>query len=549
MAVARVLVVDDDPALLQALPEALALRIGDLTVDTSDSASDALARIAETDYDAIVSDIKMPGMDGLALLGEIRRLRPSTPTLLMTGHGEHDLALQALRGGAYDFIQKPIERDYFIAALSRAVQVRQMSRKIANQQADLERHANELERTVEERTHELREANRIKDEFLATLSHELRTPLNSILGWIQLLRGGVLNKEAAIRAVTTIERNTKSLAQIIDDLLEVSRIITGKFKLEVRPMELGAIVEAALDAVRPAVDAKSIELHLSIEPIGLVMGDASRLQQVVWNLLSNAIKFTPNGGRVEVRLQELPSNARITVIDSGEGISADFLPYVFDRFRQADSTFTRRHGGLGLGLAIVRHLVEMHGGSVRADSQGEGKGASFTVTLPLLKARRGFAESYSQIPAGHPCAAEVTLAGLRVLIVDDEADARELLTAMLEQCGAQVTAVPSAADAIDCLRDRPGESMPDVLISDIGMPGLDGFELISRIRAMAPDSGGAIPAIALTAYARPEDRARVLEAGYQLHVPKPVEPARLSELVADLAGMTSKGSRRTGAAP
>src|SRR5262249_53835141 len=316
----NVLIVDDDPALLNALPETLRLRLGPMSIDTCDSARTAITRITESDYDAIVSDIKMPGMDGLALLAEVKALRPDVPTLLITGHGEHDLALQALRAGAYDFVQKPIDREYFVAALSRAIQMRQMSRQIENQRSALERYASELERIVEERTHELREANRIKDEFLATLSHELRTPLNSILGWAQLLRGGALSGEAAQRALQTVVRNTKSLAQIIDDLLDVSRIITGKLRLEARQFELAPVIEAAIDALRLATDAKGINLSVGIEPdVGIILGDTSRIQQVVWNLLSNAIKFTPNGGSVEVRLERVGAQGNITLAHNGEG--------------------------------------------------------------------------------------------------------------------------------------------------------------------------------------------------------------------------------------
>lgn len=526
----RVLIVDDDPALLMALPETLGLKLPSLAVDTADSAAAALARIAETDYDAIVTDIKMPGMDGLALLKEIRVLRPTTPTLLITGHGDHDLAIQALRGGAYDFIQKPIDRDYFVAALSRAVQIRQMSRRIDEQQAALERHAHELERVVDERTHDLREANRIKDEFLATLSHELRTPLNSMFGWIHLLREGALDQETAQRAIRTIERNTRSLAEIISDLLEVSRIITGKLKLDAHPIELGPVIEAALEAVRPAIDAKDINLQLSIDsPVGEVLGDPARLQQVVWNLLSNSIKFTPAGGRVGVRLEAIGADVCITVSDNGAGISEDFLPYVFDRFRQADSTFTRKHGGLGLGLAIVRHLVELHGGTVYAESPGEGKGATFAATFPLLESVDPASVRHGSTTALKPAG---TLDGLRVLIVDDEADARELLSAILEQRGAEVTTAASAAEALSCL--EANGRLPDVLVSDLGMPREDGFDLIRKVRTLEPERGGRIPAIALTAYARSEDRARALAAGYEMHVSKPVEPAQLSNALGDL---------------
>jgi len=523
------LIVDDDPALLTALPEALHLRKAALTVDTCSSASEALKRIAETDYDAIVSDIKMPGMDGLALLSEIKVLRPSTPVLLITGHGEHDLTMQALRGGAYDFIQKPIDREYFLAALTRAIQVRQMSREIEDQRTALERYAIELERTVELRTRELREASRIKDQFLATLSHELRAPLNSILGWAQLLRSQRLDEQTGERALRTIVRNTRSLAEIIDDLLDVSRIITGNLKLEARPIALVPIIEAAIDSISLAADAKRIDLNTCVDPAaGLVLGDPNRLQQVVWNLLSNAIKFTPAGGTVEVKLEKTPSEARITVADTGEGISTAFLPYVFDRFRQADSTFTRKHGGLGLGLAIVRHLVEIHGGSVAAHSAGEGRGALFTVTLPLAKTGIEGHSSPRTPSDGFDLRA---LEGLRVLIADDELDARELLATVLEQRGAVVATVGSASDAIDWLANNPP---PDVLVSDIGMPGEDGFDLISRVRAIAFERRAEIPAIALTAYARPEDRDRVLAAGYQSHLPKPIEPDVLASAIADL---------------
>ncbi|HYV07873.1 MAG TPA: response regulator [Blastocatellia bacterium] len=528
MSEVRVLIVDDDAALLIALPETLELKMPTLAVDTADSAAAALARVQETDYDAIVSDIKMPGMDGLALLEEIRALRPHTPTLLITGHGDHDLAIRALRGGAYDFIQKPIDRDYFVAALSRAIQLRQMGRRIDEQQQALERHAHELEGIVEERTHELREANRIKDEFLATLSHELRTPLNSMFGWIHLLREGGLDNETAARAIRTIERNTKSLAEIISDLLEVSRIITGKLMMDVHPIGLGHVIEAAIDAVRPAIEAKDIDLRLTIDPsVGEVLGDPSRLQQVVWNLLSNAIKFTQAGGRVDVTLEGIEGSARITVTDNGIGISDAFLPYLFDRFWQADSTFSRKHGGLGLGLAIVRHLVELHGGTVNVESPGEGEGATFVVSLPLL----GGVASARLSPTGAVTNSGM-LGGLRVLIVDDEPDARELLSAILEQRGAQVTTAASAAEALDHLRGNGGP--PDVLVSDLGMPSEDGFDLIRKIRTLDPEHGGRIPAIALTAYARSEDRARALAAGYEMHVSKPVEPAQLTNAVDDL---------------
>ena len=386
-------------------------------------------------------------------------------------------------------------------------------------------------------------ANRLKDEFLATVSHELRTPLNSILGWAQLMRTGTLDGSSSARALMTIERNTKTLAQIIEDLLDVSRIITGKLRLDVRPVELDSVVEAALEAIHPATDAKNIKLEVSLDSgVGAVSGDAGRLQQIVWNLLSNAIKFTPSGGQVSVKLERVASRARITVSDSGEGIGEEFLPYVFDRFRQADSTFSRMHGGLGLGLAIVRHLVELHGGSVGADSPGKERGATFTVSFPLLAPERNADVHPGQlVDSGQPSLEEPKdLAGLSVMIVDDEHDARELLVAMLELRGASVIAVSSAAEALETLSKATNGSRPDVLVSDIGMPGADGFDLIAMVRAMGPERGGDIPAIALTAYASEEDRARVMAAGFQRHVAKPVEPSSLATAVASLARPTAK---------
>jgi len=385
-------------------------------------------------------------------------------------------------------------------------------------------------------------ANRLKDEFLATVSHELRTPLNSILGWAQLMRTGTLDSSSSTRALLTIERNTKTLAQIIDDLLDVSRIITGKLRLDVQPVELDAVVESALEATRPATDAKNIRLEVALDSgVGAVSGDPGRLQQIVWNLLSNAIKFTPSGGRVAIRLERVGSRARITVSDSGEGISEAFLPFVFDRFSQADSTFTRPHGGLGLGLAIVRHLVELHGGSVSADSAGKGQGAAFTVSFPLSTAEWIADNEDEQVEVSpRPAGDAKELAGLSVMIVDDELDARELLVVMLEQRGAEVIAASSAAEALAALENATNGSIPDVLVSDIGMPGQDGFDLISKVRAMDPARGGNIPAIALTAYARSEDRARVLAAGFQHHVAKPVGPSSLAMAVAKLARRSSK---------
>lgn len=382
-------------------------------------------------------------------------------------------------------------------------------------------------------------ANRLKDEFLATVSHELRTPLNAILGWVQLLRKGNLDSAKTAHALETIERNARSQNQLIEDILDVSRIITGQLRLNVRPVELVYVIEAALDSVRLAAEAKAIRLTNVLDPAaGPVTGDSERLQQVVWNLLSNSIKFTPKGGCVQVRLGRVHSHVEITVSDTGQGISTEFLPYIFERFRQADPSSTRSHSGLGLGLAIVRQLVELHGGTIKADSPGVGEGATFTVHLPLMVLRTIEASSgsllYPTVGGEVPLNSSLILENLRVLVVDDEVDAREMLTAMLEHSGAEVKAVASVSEALESFELLT----PDVLVSDIGMPVEDGYALIRQIRDRPPERGGRIPAVALTAYARAEDRTRVLLAGFQLHVPKPVEPSELVAVIANLAGRT-----------
>jgi signal transduction histidine kinase/ActR/RegA family two-component response regulator len=374
------------------------------------------------------------------------------------------------------------------------------------------------------------ESSRLKDEFLATISHELRTPLTAILGWAHMLRSGQISKDSASKALETIERSARAQGQLIDDLLDVSRIITGKLRIDVRPIDPNSFMEGAIEAVRPAAEAKGVRVQKIMDTGAVsVAGDPVRLQQVIWNLLSNAIKFTPRGGRVQVRLERVNSHVEISVSDTGAGIEKEFLPHVFDRFRQADQRTTRQHGGMGLGLSIVRHLVELHGGTVRAESAGLGEGSTFTVLLPVAPVYQGDVASSRVHPAArdelplYECPDR--LDGLRILVVDDEPDARELLKVGLSHCGAEVTVVSSAAKALEAIAEAP----PDLLISDIGMPEMDGYELMRNVRGLPPDKGGKVPAIALTAYARTEDRLHALRAGYQMHVPKPVE---LAELVA-----------------
>jgi signal transduction histidine kinase/ActR/RegA family two-component response regulator len=385
--------------------------------------------------------------------------------------------------------------------------------------------------------------SRMKDEFLATLSHELRTPLNAILGWAQVLRAEAGDLDVEIReGINVIERNARVQARLIEDLLDMSRIISGKVRLDVQRVDLATVIEAAVQSAQPAADAKGIRIQQAVDPIaGPVKGDPARLQQVVWNLLSNAIKFTPKGGRVQVFLERVNSHLEIVVSDTGEGIRPEFLPHVFDRFRQADASTTRRHGGLGLGLSIVKQLVELHGGSVRAKSPGEGGGSTFVVMLPLLVVHDAGAEPDPRVhPRGPWSGPRVdlpsvhSLEGLKVLVVDDEPDARDLVRRLLERSGVNVVTAESAAEAAAAV--RAGDL--HLMVSDIGMPDRDGYDLIREVRQLPPERGGRLPAIALTAFARSEDRTRAMLAGFQLHLSKPIEPSELIAAVATLVGRT-----------
>ncbi|WP_260447055.1 ATP-binding protein [Nostoc sp. 2RC] len=371
-------------------------------------------------------------------------------------------------------------------------------------------------------------ANRIKDEFLAVLSHEIRSPLNPILGWSQLLQSKKLDEVQTAHALEVIERNAQLQAELIDDLLDISRILRGKLNLNIRPVDLGLTIQAAIEIVRLAAQAKSIQIQTMVSTnIVQVFGDPSRLQQVIWNLLSNAVKFTEVGGRIDIRLERLDSQALITVSDTGKGIHPDFLPYVFDYFRQADSTTTRRFGGLGLGLAIVRHLVELHGGSVQAQSQGINHGATFIVRLPVMPTQILTKQDSKQPEQS------LDLKGIKILVVEDDTDTREFTTCLLEEYGASVTAVTSASEALITF----GEFQPDLLLSDIGMPDIDGYMLMQQVRTLPPEQGGKIPAIALTAYAGEFDYQQALRVGFQRHISKPVKAKKLVEAITDLVGV------------
>ena len=375
---------------------------------------------------------------------------------------------------------------------------------------------------------------RMKDEFLATVSHELRTPLNAIMGWANILRT-TDNPDDVPEGLEVIERNARAQARIIEDLLDMSRIISGKVRLDLQQIDLVPVIKTALESANPMAAAKSIRISSEIDPrTGRISGDPARVQQILWNLLTNALKFTPKGGNVHVVCERVESSAAIRVSDSGVGIAADFLPHVFDRFRQADASTTRQHSGLGLGLAIVKHLVELHGGAVRADSPGAHQGSTFTITFPIAVVLESPPEPPSARPARETEARKMneSLEGLRVLIVDDELDAREMVKRILGERGAAVETAPSAAEALS----RLPLVRPHVLITDIGMPGEDGYAVIRKVRELSPHDGGAVPAIALTAFARAEDRERAIASGFQTHLAKPVEPAELIATVANLAG-------------
>ena len=419
----------------------------------------------------------------------------------------------------------------------------EMLDRIGERTAELSRTNVDLQREVEERKRmeterslllaRERDANRLKDEFLATLSHELRTPLNAVLGWTRVLRAASISSDTQVRALESIERNARAQARLIEDLLEVSRIVTGKLRLQVRPADLAAIVGAAIEVIQPAASAKRIRIISEIEARpAMTSGDPDRLQQVIWNLLSNAVKFTGPGGEVTVHLRR-EDGFVVTVSDSGIGIDPTFLPHIFEPFRQADGSTNREHGGLGLGLAIVRQIVELHGGTVAARSAGRNRGSTFEVRLPSELSEE------EQLVKPDPSAAALSparmdphlLSGVHVLVVDDEEDARELMRTTFEAYGAQVSAAGGTSEAME-LFDR---ALPDVLVSDIGMPLQDGYALIKRVRALRPDRGGLVPAVALTAYASPSDRLAALAAGYQAHISKPYDPVEVASLVERLA--------------
>ena len=556
---ANVLVVDDTPANLVALGavlEPLGVRIVEAR-----SGAEAIARASEESFAVALVDVQMPEMDGFEVARRLRETPTGVelPIIFLTAiHRDEEYARKGYASGAADYITKPYDPDVLRARVKAFVDLFQQRERLRLAQVGertrerdeaLEKLAALLDSERAARR-EAESANRAKDEFLATVSHELRTPLSAILGWAGIARQKAITPDVE-RALTTIERNARAQMRIIEDVLDVGRIVSGKMKLEIAATDVAEAVEGAVQAVRPSADAKQLALAVAVDAdVGVIAADPERLQQIVWNLLSNAIKFTPKGGRVAVSARRTGSTVVLVVSDDGQGVGPEFLPHLFEPFRQADGSTTRRHGGLGLGLAIVKQLVDAHGGAITAHSDGQGRGASFTVELPArtvsaASGQRDLANHEPQPPEGpsplgaHLDAAtspahDIRLDGVRLLVVDDDDDSRDLIGYMLEGQGATVACASSAVEALGLLEESP----PDVLVSDIGMPDVNGYSLIRRVRRLPGARGGRTPAIALTAYARAEDGERAFAAGFQAHVTKPVDLGRLTALVANLAGIS-----------
>jgi signal transduction histidine kinase len=526
---ARLLVVDDEENILYTISEVL--RLEGYEVEMAASGREAVATFdAGATYDLVLTDLHMEDGDGLLLLEEIRRRSPLTITIVLTGFAAVESAIAALRHGAYDYLPKPCIIAELIHTVARGIEHRRLMLAEREARASLEELNRELERRVEERTAELKsvneelmEANRAKDVFLATLSHELRTPLTPVLGWVNLLRssGGTNDASMLTQGLDAIQRNAQLQARLVDDLLDISRVVSGKLRIEREPVNLSKVVESAAETVRADAVARAVELFVEMPARPLVVqGAPLRLQQIVWNLLSNAVKFTPRGGRVVARVRAEGDEALVEVTDTGIGIAPDFLPHVFERFRQADGSTTRQYGGLGLGLAIVRALAELHGGWVRAESEGLGLGSRFTFVLPHAATATELEEPQREDERAAP--------NVPVLVVDDSEETVELLQMFFERRGYNVLSAGSAAEALR----RAGERLPGLIISDISMPGTDGYSLLAELRRMPGLEH--VPAIALTGHAMDEDRERALAAGFSVHIPKPVDPDELLRVVRKL---------------
>lgn len=515
-----ILNVDDTEAM--RYQKTRVLRAAGYQVVEADTGARALQLAGEMLPDLILMDVKLPDMSGIDVCRQIKT-DPATrmiPVIQISATFITEKDQQAgLLGGADIYLTEPLEAKVLETVVSTLLQLHRTE-------------AGLRETVLREQAAraQAEEATRLKDEFLANLSHELRTPMNIIIGWAHLLRNGPLTEDQKVRAAEAIERAARSQAQLIEDLLDVSRIVTGKFRMEMQDVKLGSVLRSAVDNQRMVASAKQIIVTLTQEAGDVVIkGDPDRLQQVFWNLLSNAVKFTPANGAVDVRMHKTATEAVVTVTDTGIGISSDFLPHVFDRFRQADSTSTRQHTGMGLGLAIVRHVVELHGGKVKAESGGTDTGSSFSVTLPLANA--ALAGTQRAAPTAAPLAAPTMRdRRWRVLLVEDDADAREVTVTGLEKAGFELRAAGNAQEALTLL----DKWVPDVIVSDIGMPGVDGYEFMRLLRARPAERGGRVAALALTAFARLEDSIRARSSGYQGHLAKPVSPEDLATAIAKL---------------
>jgi signal transduction histidine kinase len=523
---ARLLVVDDEESL--RITTAAIFENEGYVVDTASSGDEAIDLMSKEDYDLVLTDLHMEGGDGLSVLNQIRRHAPLTISVVLTGFASVESAIAALQEGAYDYLVKPCDIESMKHTIRRGVEHRRLMLAEQKARLDLQQLNLDLERRIEERTAELKQlnveladANRAKDVFLATLSHELRTPLTPVVGWIKLLRSGTLDEKSVAQALDAIERNAWLQSRLIDDLLDTSRIATGKLHFEPKPTDLNMAVRAAADTVRTSAAARNIELSMTLWPSSLtVMGEPVRLQQIAWNLVSNAIKFTDPGGKVNITTQRDGTDALLTVVDTGVGIEPEFLPHVFDRFRQADGSTSRRHGGLGLGLAIADALAKMHGGCLAAESEGVGKGATFSMRMELAPT-----EKVAPEPADTK---RHSLEGLEVLVVEDSPDTLLLLSTIFRREGANVATASSAAEALT----RAIANRPHIIVSDIGMPDVDGYQLLEQLRLL-PDMSD-VPAIAVSGYASEEDRERALAVGYLALVPKPIDVDVLFGLIHDL---------------
>ncbi|HKG78659.1 MAG TPA: response regulator [Pyrinomonadaceae bacterium] len=522
----RLLVVDDEESL--RITTAAIFENEGYVVDTASSGDEAIALLSDSDYDLVLTDLHMEGGDGLSVLNQIRQYAPLTISVVLTGFASVESAIAALQEGAYDYLVKPCDMDSMKHTIRRGVEHRRLMLAEQKARLDLQQLNLDLEKRIEERTAELQrlngelaEANRAKDVFLATLSHELRTPLTPVVGWIKLLRSGALDEKSVAQALDAIERNAWLQSRLIDDLLDTSRIATGKLHFEPKPTDLNFIVKAAVDTVRSAAASRNIDLSLSFWPASLVvMGEPIRLQQIAWNLVSNAIKFTDPGGKVSVTTGLNGTQAYIEVVDTGVGIEPEFLPHVFDRFRQADGSTSRRHGGLGLGLAIADALAKMHAGKLEAQSDGVGQGSRFILRITLAPTGKAVAEKVDQ--KVH------SLQGLDVLIVEDSSDTLQLLSMIFSREGANVTTAKSAAEALQSAVMK----RPNIIVSDIGMPDTDGYQLLAQLRLLPELS--TVPAIAVSGYASEEDRERALAVGYLALVPKPIDVDLLFTLIQEL---------------